>query len=100
MGVLSRSRPHCRERHQVGEVERMDERLAAIGIDMARERRQPSFDGVDRFANEGEAEPADDAPECPKLFAVASRLFLVTGDAGREQADPDIVAPARLAGLL
>src|SRR3546814_15653099 len=61
MRVARWPRPDARQRHQVREVERMDDRLADVRANMAGQARQPRLDGVDALATASEDEPVDDA---------------------------------------
>src|SRR3546814_12378845 len=65
MRVARWPRPDTRQRHEVREVERMDDRLADVRANMAGQARQPRLDGADALANASEAEPVDDALDRP-----------------------------------
>src|SRR5690606_15553402 len=79
VSVPRRSGPHRRQRHQMREIQRMDERLADIGVDMTWERPEPGFDRIDALTDAGEAESVDDALDradllvCPMTIRVRNR---------------------------
>src|SRR3546814_2402545 len=56
MIVARRARPHRRQGHEVRQIERMDERLADIGVHMPGQRTEPGFDRIDARSEEHTSE--------------------------------------------
>ena len=96
MGIADRPCPDRRQRHQVGEVERMDDRLADIGVDMAGQRAEPGFDRVYALADGGEAETVDDALDRADLFIRPGAIRVRHGDRRRKVAEGNVIAAERL----
>src|SRR3546814_16423384 len=63
MLVPRRARPDRRQWHEMRQTQRVDQRLADIGIDMPGQAAEPGLDGVDGPADGGEAVRVDDAPD-------------------------------------
>jgi hypothetical protein len=55
------ARPDRRERHHMGEVQRVEDRLADIGIDMPWEAPEPGIDRVEGLPDHREPFAIDDA---------------------------------------
>src|SRR3546814_20871092 len=95
MRVARWPRPDARQRHQVREVERMDDRLADVRANMAGQARQPRLDGVDALANASEAEPVDAALDRTDFFFDAPPVGIGTGDPPRPIAKAQTQRPTR-----
>ncbi|KAK0349086.1 hypothetical protein LTR94_034589, partial [Friedmanniomyces endolithicus] len=67
MGVADRTGPDRRQRHQMREIQGVDDRLPDVRIDLTWQRRQPRLDRVDAFSYRREAEPVDDPFDPPDL---------------------------------
>ena len=52
----------------MGEVERVDERLAHVGVGVARQAAEPGLDRVQALADGGEAAAVDDALDGQQLL--------------------------------
>jgi hypothetical protein len=91
VGVALRSRPHRRERQQVREVERRDDRLAHVRIRVARHRRQPCLHGVERLGHRDEAAALDRALHAAALLVGQSRLGIAHHHGRGRVAEGDLV---------
>src|SRR5690606_11279833 len=96
MLVCGRARPDRRQRHQMCEIERMDERLTDIGIDLPRQRAEPGFKRVHSLANAGETEAIDDALDSTDLFLDAAAVGVHYRDCRCQIAERDMIAAKRL----
>ncbi len=96
MGVAGRPGPHARQRHEVSEVERMDKRLADIGIGLAGQRRQPRLDRVHALADGGEAKPVDDPLDGTNLVLNTGGVGVGHGDRRGEVTEGDMITAERL----
>src|SRR3546814_10510774 len=68
MIVALGTRPDTRQRHEVREVERMDEGLADVGISVTGQRREPGLDCVHALANGREPKAIDDTLDSADLL--------------------------------
>lgn len=73
----------------------MHQRLPNIGIDMARQRREPGLDRVDGLADAGEAEAVYDALDGANLVLDRSPPAIGDGDRRGQIAEGDVVAAGR-----
>lgn len=78
------------------EVERMNQRLANIGVDVARQRGQPGLDSVYAFALGCESEPVDDPLDRANLVLDRGTIPVGDGDRRRQIAESDMVSAQRL----
>ena len=67
MSIARGSCPDTRQRHEVRQVQGVDDGLADIGVGMAGKRRQPRLHGVDAFADGREAQATGDPLDLPDL---------------------------------
>jgi hypothetical protein len=66
----------------MGEVQRMQDGLADIGIGMPRQGAEPCFDGVERLANGREAAAIDNPFSDADMFVDGAPVFMRNGDGG------------------
>ena len=66
MLVPFRSRPHRRERHHMGEVQRRDRRLSYVGVNMTGKAPEPGLKSVHTLTHAGEIPPLDDLFDQPQ----------------------------------
>src|SRR3546814_16777394 len=64
MGVADGARPDRRQRHQMREVQRVDQGLPDVRVNLPWQRRQPRLDRIDALSYCREAEPVN-APIAP-----------------------------------
>jgi hypothetical protein len=62
----------------MGKVERMDQRLPDIGIDLSRQAGEPGLDRIDGFADAGEAQAVDDTFDRADLVLDALAVTSIT----------------------
>src|SRR3546814_13690026 len=67
MCVADGARPDRRQRHQMREVQRVDQGLPDVRVNLPWQRRQPRLDRIDAFSYRREAEPVDDLLAPPDL---------------------------------
>lgn len=92
MRVARRPGPDRRQRHQVGEVQGMDQRLAHVGVDLPRQAAQPGFDGIHGLADAGEAEAVDHALDGAHPVLDTGAVLVPNGDGGGQMAEADMIA--------
>ena len=98
MLVAHRTRPDGRQRHQMREVQRVDERLPDVGVGLARQRRQPCLDRIYALADGRETQPLDDALELPDLLVDPASIAVGNRDGRRQIAERDVIAAEHLQG--
>src|SRR3546814_14128158 len=80
------------------EIQRVNDRLADVGIDVAWQARQPGFDRVDALADASEPETVDDAFDGAHLLFDAGAAFVSDGDRRCEVAEGNMTGPERRPG--
>src|SRR3546814_3543371 len=80
------------------EIQRVNDRLADVGIDVAWQARQPGFDRVDALADASEPETVDDAFDGAHLLFDAGAAFVSDGDRRCEVAEGNMIGTERLQG--
>src|SRR3546814_8448181 len=80
------------------EIQRVNDRLADVGIDVAWQARQPGFDRVDALADASEPETVDDAFDGAHLLFDAGAAFVSDGDRRCEVAEGNMIGTERLHG--
>ncbi len=98
VGVMRRPGPYRRQRHEVRQIQRMDDGLADIGVNMAGQRTQPGFHRIDALTDGREPEPVDDALNRPNLLLDAGAVGIGNRDRGREVPERDMIAAQCLQG--
>src|SRR3546814_13892211 len=78
MGVADGDRPDRRQRHQMREVQRVEQGLPDVRVNLTWTRRQPRLDRIDAFPYRREAEPADDLLATPNLVFVPAPINIPT----------------------
>ena len=91
--------PHRRHRHQMDEVEGVDDGLAHIGIEVAGQAAEPGLDRVQALADGGDAAAVDDALQAEQLLLGPGGIRIGDDDGRGQIAEGDIVGrrapPAR-----
>ena len=91
MGVLRVASPDRRNWDHVGEVQRRDRRLPDVGVDMARQRSEPSFNRVDALGNTSEVAALDELLDQSQLLGRYIGVFVPHRDGRGDIGLSDIV---------
>src|SRR3546814_11349326 len=75
------------------EIQRVNDRLADVGIDVAWQARQPAFDRVDALADASEPETVDGAFDGAHLLFDAGAALASDGERSWEVAEGNIIGP-------
>ena len=84
----------------MGKIDRVQQRLADIGIGLARQRAEPGFDRIDAFGDAGEPAPPDHALDGPDLVFGNPGILIPDDNCGRAKAECDMACAEGLQGLV
>ena len=96
MRVARRSRPNARQRHKVCQIQRVDDRLPDVRVNVTGQARKPRLDRVDALADASEAQSVDDALDGANLLLDAAPALIGEGDRRGEIAERNMIAAKRL----
>ncbi|MCY1359893.1 hypothetical protein D9M69_464940 [compost metagenome] len=100
MFVACRAGPDCRDRHQVRQIERGDQRLADIGVGVAGDRRQPRLHRVETLGDGDEAAALDYPLDPAQLLVGDLGVGIAHRHGGRHIAEGDLVGTELLQCLV
>ena len=89
--VAHRAGPHRRERHQVGQVEGGDQRLADVGVGVAGDRRQPGLHRVEALGDGDKAAALDHPLDQAQFLIGDPGVAVADRHGGRHIAEGDLV---------
>ena len=98
MAIAHRPGPDRRQRHEMGEVQCVKERLADIGVNMAGQRAEPGLYRIDALANAGKTQSVDDPLNGAGFIVSGPGVHVDHRDGGGEIAETDMTAAKRLQG--
>ena len=91
MFVACRAGPDCRDRHQVRQIERGDQRLADVGVGVAGDRRQPRLHRVETLGDGDEAVALDHPLDPAQLLVGDLGIGIAHCHGGCHIAEGDLV---------
>ncbi len=98
VSVLRVARPDGADGHHVGEVDRVDDRAADVGVDVARQAPEPGVGGIEGLFADGESSGLDDLFDGLQLSPSVLQVLVPDGDRGGQEAEGDEVLAELLKG--
>ena len=96
MGIPFRPGPERCQRRHMGEIDRVQQRLADIGIGLARQRPEPGLHRVDALRHAGKPAPPDHALDGADLVLGYRCVFMPDHNRRRAVTERDMTGPKRL----
>ena len=96
MRIALRSCPERRQWRHMGKIDRVQQRLADIGIGFARQRAEPGLDRIDAFRDASEPAPPDHALDSADLVLCNRSIRMPNHNCRRTVSERDMARAKRL----